>query len=219
MRKTILLADDSPTIQRLVTQTFAEGEFDVVSVSNGDAAIKKFEELRPSLVIADIYMPGKNGYEVCAHVKQHASRGGTPVILLVGAFDAYDEATGTNVGASSRITKPFEPQALVTLVKSLVTDAPAPADPAASSSSVAEQPDIHAEDTSDLLGLESLFKEPPTKEKVVPAVVHALTDAEIERIADRVIKKLSPQIIENIAWDVVPEITERIVREELKKSR
>ena len=65
MRQTILLADDSPTIQRLVTHTFADTRFDIVTVSNGDAAIRKFDEIEPDVVLADIYMPGKNGYEVC----------------------------------------------------------------------------------------------------------------------------------------------------------
>ncbi len=116
MRQTILLADDSPTIQRLVNQTFADTRFDIVTVNNGDAAIRKFDEIEPDVVLADIYMPGKNGYEVCAHVKQHASLSATPVILLVGAFDAFDESTATQAGAAAYITKPFEPRALVDLV-------------------------------------------------------------------------------------------------------
>src|SRR5882672_558971 len=120
MRQTILLADDSPTIQRLVNQTFADTRFDIVTVNNGDAAIRKFDEIEPDVVLADIYMPGKNGYEVCAHVRGHASLSGTPVILLVGAFDAYDEATATQAGATAHITKPFEPRALVELVTSTV---------------------------------------------------------------------------------------------------
>ena len=90
MKRVILLADDSPTIQRLVAQMFVDANFEIVSVSNGDAAIRKFEELKPSVVLADIYMPGKNGYEVCAYVKKHAERSDTPVILLAGAFDAFD---------------------------------------------------------------------------------------------------------------------------------
>src|SRR6186997_1004115 len=119
MRRTILLADDSPTIQRLVTQTFADSEFDIVSVSNGEAALRKFEDVRPHVVLADIYMPGKNGYEVCAHVKSHATLAATPVILLVGAFDAFDEQTAATAGATASITKPFEPGALVELVMSV----------------------------------------------------------------------------------------------------
>jgi len=118
MRQIILLADDSPTIQRLVNQTFADTRFDVVTVNNGDAAVRKFDEIEPDVVLADIYMPGKNGYEVCAHVRNHATLSGTPVILLVGAFDAFDDAIATRAGAAAHITKPFEPRALVELVTS-----------------------------------------------------------------------------------------------------
>jgi CheY-like chemotaxis protein len=122
MKRTILLADDSPTIRRLVTQTFAGANFHIVEVSNGEAAIKQLEELhpQPSIVLADIYMPGKNGYEVCAYVRNHQRFRETPVVLLVGAFDAFDEQVAKNCGATANITKPFEPGALIELVKSLV---------------------------------------------------------------------------------------------------
>src|SRR5262245_33373334 len=123
MRRTILLADDSPTIQRLVTNTFADGDYNIVSVSNGEAAIRKFDEIQPNVVLADIYMPGKNGYEVCAHIRQHPTFGDTPVVLLVGAFDAFDEEKAREAGATSNITKPFEPQALVSLVESVMPGA------------------------------------------------------------------------------------------------
>ena len=211
MRRTILLADDSPTIRKLVTQTFADGEFDVVSVSNGDAAIKAFEEKRPSVVLADIYMPGKNGYEVCRYVRNHAQRGSTPVVLLVGAFDAFDEATAKQSGATANITKPFEPGSLIELVLSLLPPESAQAEAAASQG----RPAAEASDKSDLMGLEALFKEDTPAETAQSG--SSMSDAEIDRIADRVIQRLSTQIIENIAWDVVPDITEKIVREELKK--
>jgi CheY-like chemotaxis protein len=122
MRRTILLADDSPTIQRLVTNTFADGDYDIVAVSNGEAAIRKFDEIQPNVVLADIYMPGKNGYEVCAYIRQHPKFGGTPVVLLVGAFDAFDDEKAREAGATSNITKPFEPQALISLVESVLPD-------------------------------------------------------------------------------------------------
>jgi len=133
VKRLILLADDSATIQRLITQTFADSSVEIVSVSNGDAAIRKFEELRPNLVLTDIYMPGKNGYEVCAYIKNHSQLADTPVVLLAGAFDAFDEGTAQQAGAAAHITKPFEPQALVDLVMGLLPKdagnraAPAPA--------------------------------------------------------------------------------------------
>ena len=235
MRRTILLADDSPTIRRLVIQTLADADFKIVEVSNGDAAIKAVDEVRPNLVLADIYMPGKNGYEVCAYT--HHNLKTTPVILLVGAFDAFDEDTAKQAGYAASITKPFEPSALIDLVNSILsaerqqietepeaedkvadkpprerepvrelTPVPEPAVQAASVPVPAEV--VPTEE--DLLGLEAIFKEEP-------AAANVLSDDDVDRIADRVIQKLSSQVIESIAWDIVPDITEKIVREELKR--
>jgi len=243
VKRVILLADDSPTIQRLVAQMFVDANFEIVSVSNGDAAIRKFEELKPSVVLADIYMPGKNGYEVCAYVKKHAERSDTPVILLAGAFDAFDERVASEAGATAHITKPFEPQALVNLVFSLfpgekqstrsrpqpssvpvnplaaaapLEPAPAPAlapEPVAAAT-VVPQAKQEANAPEDLLGLNELFKPAAP----APALSSAsVSDAEIERIADRVIQKLSTQVIEDVAWHVVPDITAKVLREELKR--
>ena len=236
MRRTILLADDSSTIQRLVKQTFADSKFDVISESNGDAAIRKFEETRPHVVLADIYMPGKNGYEVCAYIKAHATLFETPVILLVGAFDAFDEATAKEAGAVASITKPFEPGALVELVTSVLSPvegepdaeptpepepAPAPARVAMTETRpgpVQTAPIASVEEPSadDLLGLEVLFKEEPPAPP--PQGAAALTEADIEHIVDRVIQKLSSQVIEGIAWEVVPDIADKVLREELKRN-
>src|SRR5947208_15492961 len=104
MKPKILIADDSPTIGRLVTQTFAEGSVEMAEVSNGEAAIKAFDEARPSIVLADIYMPGKNGYEVCSYVRGHATLGATAVVLLVGAFDAFDDEVAQVGDATANMT-------------------------------------------------------------------------------------------------------------------
>lgn len=233
MKQVILLADDSPTIQRLVTQMFVDSDFEIISVTNGDAAIRKFDEIRPALVLADIYMPGKTGYEVCAYVKR-SERSDTPVVLLAGAFDAFDGKTATAAGATAHITKPFEPQALVNLVTSLLSHGASPVPlppalakpepqvsatdtPAAEEKAVAPPPSPAApsrgeDSTEDLLGLDELFKPAPLTRP--PA---AITEEEIDRIADRVIQKLSTQVIEDVAWHVVPDITTKVLREELKR--
>lgn len=208
MRRTILLADDSPTIRRLVTQVFADGDFEVLSVSNGEAAIKTFEEARPSVVLADIYMPGKNGYEVSAYIRNHPERSATPVVLLVGAFDAFDEAIAKSAGATTHITKPFEPAALIELVTSVLLPEETAQRPESEFSEAVEE---------DLLGLGVIFKK-----ESVPATGESagdfITDEAIDRIADRVIQKISAQVIENIAWDVLPDLAEKIVREELRQA-
>jgi CheY-like chemotaxis protein len=220
MRRTILLADDSTTIRRLVKQTFADENFRIVEVSNGDAAIKMLEEMRPSIVLTDIYMPGKNGYEVCAFVRNHPELRATPVILLVGAFDAFDEETAKESGATANITKPFEPGALIELVRSLLPrekedEEPAVEQPVAIAPAAPPAAAIVPEpNEEDLLGLEVIFKDETAPGEVRPG---AMTDEDIDRIADRVIQRLSSQVIESIAWDIVPDITEKIVREELKR--
>ena len=212
MRRTILLADDSPTIRRLVTHTFADANFRIVEASNGDAAIKTFEEVQPSIVLADIYMPGKNGYQVCAYIRSHPALSHTPVVLLVGAFDAFDEDAAKESGATANITKPFEPGALIELVMSLLppeTEQPGPVSQPAPAEAGAHAP------SEDLLGLETIFKEAPQEAPAAP--VGTITDEEMDRIADLVIQKISSQVIESIAWDILPDITAKIVREELKR--
>jgi CheY-like chemotaxis protein len=237
VKRIILLADDSATIQRLVKQTFADVSVEIISVSNGDAAIRKFEELRPGLVLADIFMPGKNGYEVCKYVKNHAALSQTPVVLLAGAFDAFDEVTAQQAGASAHITKPFEPQALVDLVMGLLPEeaentsdqlaafaaAAAAVAPSSSESAPMAEPAVElvsppiaqpdADHAHDLLGLGDLFQ--PSIIEAPPVI--SVSEEEIERIADRVIQKLSTQVIESVAWDVVPGITTKVLREELKR--
>ena len=200
MTHTILLADDSPTIQRLVAQTFEGANYTVVAVSNGEAALSKFDEVRPSIVLADIYMPGKNGYEVCSFVKQHPVLASTPVVLLVGAFEVFDEEEAERVEANGRIKKPFEPQELLEMVSGMI-DAPPLVGPG---------PGEDSDD--DILGLAELF--PQVDQDSGPG---ELSGHEIDAIADRVIQRMSRDVIEGIAWEIVPEIADRVVNEELKK--
>src|SRR5437867_2234940 len=123
MGKTILLADDSITIQKIVNLTFSGEGIDVVTVGNGDAALKKVYDLHPDLVLADIFMPGKNGYEVCEHIKNDPELLRIPVILLVGAFEPFDSNEATRVKADGHLTKPFEIKVLISAVSSLISAA------------------------------------------------------------------------------------------------
>jgi CheY-like chemotaxis protein len=120
---TILLADDSITIQKIVNLTFSGEGIDVVTVGNGEAAVKKILEIRPALVLADIFMPGKNGYEVCDYIKNDPSLNATPVILLVGAFEPFDSNEAARVKADGHLTKPFEIKVLISAVNSLISAA------------------------------------------------------------------------------------------------
>ncbi len=129
MPKTILLADDSVTIQKVVAISFASEDATVVSVDNGDDAIAKAREIRPDIVLADAVMPGKSGYEVCEAIKADPELASIPVLLLTGTFEAFDEARAREVGSAGHIAKPFEAQSLINEVRRLIEAAAASATP------------------------------------------------------------------------------------------
>jgi CheY-like chemotaxis protein len=104
----LLLADDSITIQKIVELTFADEGVDVVCVNNGRDAIERLEEFVPDIVLADVFMPQVNGYEVCRYIKENEKLKHIPVMLLVGSFEPFDEAEARKVGANDILTKPFE---------------------------------------------------------------------------------------------------------------
>ena len=104
----ILLADDSVTVRKVIELTFADEGFDVASVADGDAAMKKFVEFEPDMVIADVNMPGMSGYQICEMIKQDETTRHIPVILLVGSFEPFDPGEASRVGSNYYFTKPFQ---------------------------------------------------------------------------------------------------------------
>ncbi|MEM6457456.1 MAG: response regulator, partial [Acidobacteriota bacterium] len=124
MAKTLLLADDSVTIQKVVELTFMDQDYEVVSVSDGDAALAKLGEgLTPDLVIADVHMPGTDGYTVCEQAK--ARFPSVPVLLMVGTFEAFDEQRAASCGADDHLKKPFDSQDLLQRAEQMIAAAAA----------------------------------------------------------------------------------------------
>ena len=117
----ILVADDNSNVQKTVALALTDLGVEVVAVNNGDAAIRKLADIAPDLVLADIFMPVRNGYEVCEYVKKDTRFSNVPVVLLVGAFDPLDEREAQRVGADGILKKPFvPPDPLMTMVKTLL---------------------------------------------------------------------------------------------------
>src|SRR5438552_4477538 len=122
----ILVADDNSNIQKMVGLALRDQGIEVVAVGNGEAAVRKISDIRPDLVLADVFMPVRNGYEVCQYVKSDPSLAHIPVILLVGAFDPLDEQEAQRVGADGVLKKPFvPPDPLISMVKSALQRAAA----------------------------------------------------------------------------------------------
>jgi CheY-like chemotaxis protein len=138
----ILVADDNSNIQKMVALAFEEHGIDVVAVGNGEAAVRRLPDLNPDVVLADVFMPVRNGYEVCEFVKKDPRFCKIPVILLVGAFDPLDEQEARRVGADGVLKKPFvPPDPLIAMVTSALEKAPKPEIKAAAEP-VAELPKV-----------------------------------------------------------------------------
>ena len=120
MPKTLLVADDSLTIRKVIGMVLALEDFQITAVDNGIDAIARAREMRPDLVIADVLMPGRSGYEVCETLKSDPATASTPVLLLAGNFEPFDEARARAARADAHITKPFESQAFLDRVRTLL---------------------------------------------------------------------------------------------------
>ncbi|HXI11270.1 MAG TPA: response regulator [Thermoanaerobaculia bacterium] len=139
MPKKILLADDSITIQKVVELTFSDGDYEVIATSNGAKAIQKLSEMRPDIILSDIIMPEKNGYEVCEYVKSHPEFRTIPVILLTGTFEPFDPDRAEKAGCDAVVTKPFESQSLIHKVEELLAQSAASSAGSAASSQSSAQ--------------------------------------------------------------------------------
>jgi CheY-like chemotaxis protein len=113
----LLLADDSVTIQKVVELTLADEDYDISMVSDGAAALKLAEELRPDMILADIVMPEMTGYELCEQIRKSPILSTVPVLLLSSTFENYDTDRGTRVGANGHIVKPFESEDLIQKIR------------------------------------------------------------------------------------------------------
>jgi CheY-like chemotaxis protein len=136
---TLLLADDSVTIQRVIELTFADEDIRVVAVSDGNQAIARVEAEAPDIVLADVGMPGKTGYEVSSYIKHQPRLAHIPVLLLTGAFEPIDPQKAAEAGCDGVLAKPFEPQLVIGRVKQLLSRPPGA--PLASSASAAPRID------------------------------------------------------------------------------
>jgi CheY-like chemotaxis protein len=135
----ILVADSSPTIQRKVQRILQDEGFEAETVSNGVAAVKKLSTLQPLLVLADVSLPGKDGYEVCEFVKTSPDLLHVPVLLVGSDLEPYHEQRGARVRADGILKKPFTHQELIAMVKKLTGQGKAPASPPASADSLASK--------------------------------------------------------------------------------
>jgi CheY-like chemotaxis protein len=119
LARKILLADDSVTAQNMGRKILADAGYEVIAVNNGSAALKKIAELKPDLVILDVYMPGYSGLEVCQRLKESPETARIPVLLTVGKLEPFKPEEAQRVRAEGFIVKPFEASELLSTLSKL----------------------------------------------------------------------------------------------------
>lgn len=231
----ILLVDDSITIQKVVERTFAETDFEVTSLGNGDEALARLDGFSPDFVIADVHMPGASGYEIAARASQMGD--GIPVLLLVGTFEPFDEGQAEASGAGGFLMKPFDSQELLSRVDALMRDSGDGSSSASVVGARVENPmpgsDVREVEASEVSGEpEAVVASTPTPTPAVAPdsspsapvdpepvdeAVPGLSDDDIERIARRLVELISPEIVRQISHEVIPDLAEKVVRERIRQ--
>ena len=119
MARTVLLADDSVTAQNMGRRILTDAGYEVITVNNGSAALKKIHETRPDLIVLDVYMPGYGGLEVCQRLKESGDTMRIPVLLTVGKMEPFKAEEAKRVRADGHIVKPFEASELLAALTKL----------------------------------------------------------------------------------------------------
>jgi CheY-like chemotaxis protein len=156
----VYFIDDSATMREVIKIAFRRENLNVIACHDAASAIAQMEETAPDVVISDVIMPEKDGYEVCQHIKQHQRLGHTPVILMSGVVNRSVAERAFAVKADELIRKPFQPQDLITRVRHLLNPK-APAQPPAAAT---------AQATATAAALSSIFATPASSARPVARV-------------------------------------------------
>lgn len=228
MPKNILLADESPTIRKIVELTFSDSEIRVYSAVNGPEAVDRLDAVDPDLVIADIGLSSPSGYEICRKIKRSSRP--VPVLLLAGTFEPVDPDLVLECGADGHLVKPFESQILRERVHTLltgVTSSPArEIEETAAGSATAKAalpadgspaPEPAPEDREEADAPAAPAPESPASGTPGRPVADGVSEELVEAVSRKVVERLSADVVREIARDVVPELAARIIRERIRE--
>lgn len=222
----LLVADDSITIQKTIGLAFSGEDVAIETAQDGDSALDKFRAFRPDVVLADVFMPGCSGYEICSRIKEDPEFGHTPVILLAGTFEPFDEAEAARVGCDGWLTKPFDTDELIRKVHSAAGGKASAVRTAVEAAAAVSRPaarvlvsraawDSFLGDKRILDLFDSEMSVAPQRGGNPPPA--AVPEDALDEIVERVVRKMSPEVIREVAWEVVPELSEAIIRSTLQK--
>jgi len=201
MMKTVLVADDSPTIRKIVQLCLKEQQIEVISAASGAEAVERLRKAIPDLMLADSVMPAPDGYQLCERLKSGEFGASCPVILLADVFEPVDGARLSACGADGQITKPFDARTMQLMVSDQLGIEPPASLP---------QP-----------APESLVSPAVRKalQAVSPNAASSMSESDLDAVARRVARMISEEVVREVVWEVVPEMSEVLIRERLQNQR
>jgi len=219
MSRTILVADDSPTIRKIVELTFTDTEIRVEVADSGSAALDRIDALQPDLVLADVFMPDPTGYDLCRTIK--ASDRPVPVVLLAGTFEPFDSDLARDCGADAHLVKPFESEVLLEKVRTLleppVEPEPEEEEPLDGAAMVEQVLAVVSEDDEVEIAVTT---DEPVEETAAPtpeAVSLPITQEFVDAVAEAVAQRISSDVVREIAAELVPQLASEIIRERIRE--
>ncbi len=229
MTRKLLVADDSATIQTVVNLTFAEEDVQIEAVSSGDQALERTKRIKPDIVLADVFMPGFSGYEVCERIKADPELRHIPVVLLVGTFEPFDRDEAERVKFDGYLTKPFDTSELIETVRSLIGESRERSVPMTEGKTGPPlHPVEHAAFPSESLVTERSRESfaganpildvfgasfPSVSARTRPRA--AMPQEILRNLVEGIVRQISPDIVREVAWEVVPELSEMLIRQKL----
>ncbi|MGO9094311.1 MAG: response regulator [Bryobacteraceae bacterium] len=193
----ILLADDSPHAQRMGERILREEGFEVVTVTDGETALIRLADVDPDVLMADVFLPHKSGYEICEFVKSDSRFRHTRVVLLAGLLEPVDQALVERVKADAVLKKPFEASAMIAALRPLLEAAKLAREV------LSEQAAPVAEQTEPALPPPP----PPEAEPEAPEAAPAPSEVEIDREQLRAAVTIA---LDQAMPALIDELTERV---------
>ncbi len=211
MSHKIVVADDSQTTHKVAELAFKSGDFEVFFVSNGDEAIDTINQVHPDLVLIDVDLPKKNGYEVCKYINDNLKE--VSVVLLTGAFETIDRSLVEDLTYEDIISKPFDVAQLTNKTKEILekkSQKEEKKEPT-KEQEIMENPFLETGEEKDI-GLPEEIEPVSTEKAELP-----ISEELINQVSERIAQKISPEIIKEAVQKVVPQIAEELIKKEIEK--
>ncbi len=209
--KTLLLVEDSFTIQKLVESTFTSAGYQVAIANDAREGIAKLPAVSPDIVLADASMPEMDGFQLCQTIRSTQGFERIPVLLLTSRFAAYDEVQGQRAGVTGYLAKPFDSYSLLTLVQQLVDKTPAP---------VLDVPFPEDRTASVDMALSDAAPPAPQPYHDLTATLSHIVQETVQSYLVTLLDALTPQIVADVQATVdakMPELLEALLQREIDK--